>query len=523
MSANGADPRQLSPLTIPYRIVEQSIPVAFGIVAVSQAGLSALREFPFGVVAGVAVALLAFVGVAVREVLYYQRYRYAVTGEALVIESGVVSRREREVPLRRIQNVDITRNVVQRALGIAAVNFETAGGSGTEAVLRYVDADEARRLQRVVRRGDVEAEGERAEDEGEELFSLSGRELALVGLLSFDARVPAAVIAIATGSAPLLSAFVPVNTMTILGFVGIAGAVALAGLLAWAAGAAVAVANYYGFRLVRDGGDLRYERGLLRRYAGSIPTDKIQTLTVEENPLMRRFGYATLVIETAGYAPGGNQNQKQAAVPLARRERVGELARDIEAFGNPEFARPPRRIRRRYAVRYSLALAAVTVGLYALDAFVVTDTSLPWFVPLALVVAVPAAAHYTWVHRGYWLDSDHFLTRTGFWTRRTKVVPYYRIQTVIESANVFQRRWSVASVVADTAGSISLVGGDAVAIDVEADEATRLRGELDARLRAAVERRRRGDAEESDDAGVSDASGDGAEGAEGDEFDSDAA
>jgi len=39
----------------------------------------------------------------------------------------------------RIQNVDVSRSVFQRALGLAVVNFETAGGGSTEAVLDAVD------------------------------------------------------------------------------------------------------------------------------------------------------------------------------------------------------------------------------------------------------------------------------------------------------------------------------------------------------------------------------------------------
>ncbi len=88
------------------------------------------------------------------------------------------------------------------------------------------------------------------------------------------------------------------------------------------------VVEYYGFRLSRVG-DLQYERGLLQRYNGSIPLDKLQTLTVRENALKRRFGYATLAVETAGYAVGTSVNAG-VAVPLAPREEVYELARDID-------------------------------------------------------------------------------------------------------------------------------------------------------------------------------------------------
>ena len=70
------------------------------------------------------------------------------------------------------------------------------------------------------------------------------------------------------------------------------------------------------------------------------------------------------------------------------------------------------------------------------------------------------------------------------------VVPYYRIQNVIDSRTIFQRRWNVATIVADTAGSSSLTGSDAAAVDFDVDEAVELRATLQKRLQSAVSARR---------------------------------
>jgi len=71
----------------------------------------------------------------------------------------------------------------------------------------------------------------------------------------------------------------------------------------------VALNYYYGFRLSRAGDELRYERGLFRRYSGSIPTEKVQALRIADNPAKRAL-YASLSIETAGYAPGQGANRE---------------------------------------------------------------------------------------------------------------------------------------------------------------------------------------------------------------------
>jgi putative membrane protein len=493
-SDRGAHQMKLSPLSIPYRVLERGGSILFT-AAILYSGASAMAG-PAGEMAGVALVGIAIVALVVYEVTYHRRFEYELGGDTLDIRSGVVSRRNREIPLGRIQNVDISRNVVQRVLGIAVVDFETAGGSETEASLRFVDFEEAKRLQGTVGRLKRGGDGDEATaaPEAEELFSLSGRELGLVAALAFDFRVPGVLFVVLTGGVPAVSSRLPTGGGTRLLVAGVVAVAALVALVSWLGGALAAFLNYYGFRLTRVGDELQYERGLLRRYDGSIPLDKIQTLTVLDDPLKRAAGYASLRIETAGYAPGGAGSGSEVAVPLARRKRVFDLADRIEPFETPTFERPPRRVRRRYAVRYLLALGGLSAFVAAMDAIVAPALSWPWpwpwYLPLVATPVALAFAHFTWRHRGHYAGDHHFITRNGFLRRRIKIVPYYRVQTVIDSRTLFQRRWGVATVTADTAGSLSLVGNDAAAVDVDTATADGLRDALDGRLRTALAARR---------------------------------
>ncbi|MFW5920009.1 MAG: PH domain-containing protein, partial [Halanaeroarchaeum sp.] len=106
-----------------------------------------------------------------------------------------------------------------------------------------------------------------------------------------------------------------------------------------------------------------------------------------------------------------------------------------------------------------------------------------------LLPVVPVAAHYKWRNRGYYLEEGYVITRNGFWNRRITIVPAYRVQTVLSSRTLFQRRRHLASVVVDTAGSSSLVGDDAIAADIDADRADNLREAVAERLQVALSQR----------------------------------
>ena len=62
--------------------------------------------------------------------LEYEKRWYLVTDRSLRVREGVVSVREMTVNFANIQNIAISQGPIQRALGIADLRVETAGGGG---------------------------------------------------------------------------------------------------------------------------------------------------------------------------------------------------------------------------------------------------------------------------------------------------------------------------------------------------------------------------------------------------------
>lgn len=482
---------RLHPLSVPVRGGGRAIGFAvlgwvLGSMAGESLGVAGVLPawIPYGPLAA-GIAVLVALGY---ELLRYRRYAYDLTETSLDIESGVLFRRQREIPIRRVQNVDIERSLLQRILGIASVGIETAGGTSTEASLEYVSDVEASRLQEGIRTRKREVatdpddrEGTDIGEEASLVFELDDESLVLYSVLSLDPRVLSVFFVVVPTVGPFVSGSVEAVSITALLVIG-TGVLLLAVLGAWVLSGFSRFVNFYGFRLTRIGEELRYERGLLQRYDGSVPEEKIQTLVVEENLLMRLFGYASLSIETAGYGPEAAA-QSATAVPLARRERLLELARDLEPFGELRFERPAGVAKRRYLFRYGIAVTALLLVGLAVSRFV---RPVPWFAVAALYAAVPLAARKQWEHRGWALPEGYVATRAGFWRRRTHVVPNDRVQTVIDRRTLFQRRWGLGTVHVDTASSGGFVAAEARAIDVDGEQAASLQRAVTDRLVAAL-------------------------------------
>jgi putative membrane protein len=468
-------------------------------------------------------------------VLRYYRLTYETAGDTLGVSSGVLNRQERAIPLGRIQNVDVNRSLLHRALGLAIVRFETAGGGSTEAVLDAVSLEESRRLQEFVAAHGretadaVDAPGDesaatdqedigagesadaatrrRRERDEELLYELARPDLLRLGAMTAKPGAPILVVvgtpvfddlALAVLSAttaalggPERVAFELLPTYSPSDLALVAGVTLVEFALAtWLVSAVLTMVDFYDFRLTRVGDELRYERGLLNRYSGSIPVEKIQTVSIRETAPMRAFGYAGLSVETAGYGPGANDGQaSNTAIPLDDPGTVTAMAESLGEFEFPALERPPRRARRRYAVRFAALPLAVSGLLLLVDSFLLGAGW--WYAPLVALPLAPVAGHLKWKHRGHATTPDAFLTRSGFWTRSTRGVPYYRIQTVIGARSVFQRYRDLASMTADTASTSSLIGGDATAYDVDETTARQLHDELRSRLDEDIRRIRR--------------------------------
>ncbi len=484
---------KLHPLTVPYRtgvgVLKYGVLFAFLMFGGGEATPASA-----GAIAFLALALVAVIGGW--HTAYYNRFDYELTAGTFDVSSGVVSRRSREIPLERVQNVDVRENFLHRILGIAQLNLETAGGSVTEANLKYVGAAEARELQEEIRRrkrrqqtaeqGETEVD---VEVEGDVLYEISERELFLVSVFSIDLRLIAAVLFIASLVPPdRFEAVDDVMVPEVVALPALALAVAVAFVL-WLIGFVTTFTRFYDFRLTRRDDTLMYERGLFNRYSGSIPLNKVQTVSFQDNVLKRLFGYSTLAVDTAGYSPSqAAETGSEVAVPLAKFPRVLSLANEVEEFGDLDLRKPPKRARRRYVVRYSLVAAAVTLAFYAVNELY-TPVRL-WYLPLAFLPLTPVAAHLKWRNRGYEEKDDYLVTRNGFWSRTAVIVPYYRVQNVMSSSTILQRRWWLATLTVDTAGTSLVSSNNGRAVDYDLSDVDGMRERVHDELQESLTTKR---------------------------------
>ena len=468
------------------RLKDMALPLIVVLFSAGQAGL--------GWQVWLLAALVPYTIAAIWQTLSF-RYRY--DEHELVIRTGLIFRNERHVPYARIQNVDGVQTVFHRMLKVVDVKVQTAGGNEPEATMSVlpVAAFDQMRLRVIEGRRHADltltADAEPASEFPRApvptlLLALAPKDLLTYGFVEGRGMVVVAAIFGLVWEFGMADSFMPSfpdfidervlndeKTMPRRRGRGIFRTLAQAiytraeHLFASALVAALAILallvlvrlvsmlwatiRLHGFRLTREGEDLRTEYGLLTRVAATIPLRRIQTLTLREGPLHRLVGRISARVDTAGGEAGTNAPpDRHWLAPIVERRALSALLAQVmpvlsmdQLDWQPVHPGARRRLLRRSLV-FSLFVClplVVTLGWKGLGALAVL---IPW----SVVNARRSAAALGWA-----VTDELVAFRSGWFWRQTTVAPFARVQAVTMRQSPFDRRSRMAGVRVDTAGA----------------------------------------------------------------------
>lgn len=471
-----SDPQRLSGLTMLLGPVKTLQGWLFPIVVALFLGRGDGRAF-----GGVGLIAIIIVVSVARQALELLRLRWWVADGSFELRSGILQVETRSVPLGRIQNVDLLEPLLPRALGLAEVKIETAGGSGTDLVLRYIARADAVELREVLATRRPEAQ---VEPSTNLLFAAPTSELLVAGATGNQIGALIAVAGVLWGWSIDLG-FDAGDVLEDAGdmVVGI-GPVLVIGLLVvmmilvgWVVSIGGTLLRYHGFVLTEYGVDLRREHGLLTRSSGVIPISRVQAVRIER-PLMRRFVHrATIMADTAGSVTASADTGSGVVAPIIRDAALDPLVERVLGLEGP-FEQQLRSVSPLAVRRMFIGAAAEVVLLFALLA--IWRPNLSFGIPVGLVLSyLWAKAAYRAI--GYRIDDELIVARSGVLMRRTWLVPVAKAQSAVVRSNPFQRRLGLATLSIDTAGPGSK---EVVIIDLERATADALAVDLSHRSAA---------------------------------------
>jgi putative membrane protein len=406
--------------------------------------------------------------------LGWLRFRYHVGTDDIRVEKGILNRTARSIPYDRIQDVSIEQKLLARIMGLSEVKFETGGGDGDDATLRFVTLEEANRLRALIRARkagvavtqDVAPMVE-AED-AETIFAMDGQRVFILGLYSFSLII----FAVLGGLAQQFDFLLPfdlwdlkrwaglaqesgVSVNTING-VGIAGQLILAFgaftsliFIGFATGVVRTFLREHGFRLTQTAKGFRRRRGLLTLTDVVMPTHRVQAAVVQTGPIRKRRGWHSL--KFVSLAQDSKEESNYVAAPLATLDevwRITKAARIETPYGDEQLRTGPAL---HWIIQLVLLVPPLLIAMAALVIFADTPFAPAMFLSLLLVIAA-FMFWCDWRRYRFGIDDQQLYLRRGWWQQRLTIAPQVKVQSIEIAQGPLTRRLGLASLKFGIAG-----------------------------------------------------------------------
>ena len=397
--------------------------------------------------------------------------RFRVAGGQLEFRKGWVFREHRQVPLERVQAIEISRPLLAQLTGLSQVIVQSAGAADAQLKLAFLGAgraeqvrsellalagrrDEASRARRAAVTVDAPDAGGAdqvgpigADTEGREVLSVPNSRLFVATILHGGTILLAVLALVAAGLA--LAAYGSK-------FQALTGAViALPALGPLALGVIVnrvsELLKHGNFHLADTGNAARIQHGLTDKRTTTIPLHRIQAVGMVQPLWWRPLGWWRVKVNVAGIAsdPGGTSDNETTVLP------VGTLDQ---------------------------ALAVLTLLDPVLSEADLRTAALGDGPDEGCTLVSPHARTFdalSWRRSGFAVSPHSFMVRAGRLSRRVSVIPHARVQSLRLTQGPLDQRFDLATVtLVSTPGPVGVVMPHlelATATQLLVDEATRAR------------------------------------------------
>jgi putative membrane protein len=285
--------------------------------------------------------------------------KWALDGVTLRIETGLFRRDARQLPVARIQAVDVVRPFLARVFGLAELRIRLAGGGKSGGRLTYLSEAAAVDLRARLMAGHHGLDMATPEPAERPIATVATGRLVASAILQ-----PATLVAIVFVVVLLaLESISPKSADGAETGTGLTLGLYLFGLarVTWRR-----VATEYGFAVAAAPDGIRLKRGLFSTVNETIPFARVQAVRKSEPFTWHFLGWCRLEVDGSPGREQGTRSGKvtKALLPVGPTALADELFSNLLGLQQFPLSKPPRRARWKSPLSYHF-LAAGDNGLVA--------------------------------------------------------------------------------------------------------------------------------------------------------------
>lgn len=409
-------------------------------------------------------AILALVSGIVK----WRTFVYWFEDGELRVKYGLFVKKKRYIPFERIQSLNYNEGIFHRIFGLVKVQVETAGSKDRKpevelTAIRKAAADvielEMRRAKNQVNEQMNDEQSLIEEVPVPTIYHMSIRDLLILAITSGGIGVVlsgvAAIISQLSDIIPYEEIFNELADFAKIGAFLVALAVIVSLIVAWFVSFVITLINYYEYTVRIEDEKLIITKGLIEKKRITLPLNRIQAIRIVENPVRQLFGFATVVVESAGGNGEEGKDKKITLFPLIKKQNCLETLEQLfpDINWRPDFIYSPKRARSTfYRIDFVWLIPIIGASSYFLYPYGLFSLLL---IPLTILIGI-------WQHKatGYMIDGKQLTMRYRVFSRITFFMEKKRIQSIGTTQTYFQKRKKVMTVKATVMSGMTGMTGN---------------------------------------------------------------
>ncbi|MGQ2984922.1 PH domain-containing protein [Flavobacterium sp.] len=252
--------------------------------------------------------------------------------EEFIVKDGIINKSRLAIPLDKIQQVNINQSLIQRIIGVHALEVDTAGSGKQEVSIKAIPHELALALKSRLHTGGrrVAATDEDSQlDEGigkkQAFIEISLLSLLKTGITSNYARTFALLLAFVITTSQHIDEFLEFSgynfsvdeyitaemVLKFLTFI-IVGVMVLILVI----NLARTIIKFFGYRITKQDGSLLLSYGLINTKSTILKPEKVQIVRVTRNFFQKKLNIRDLHIRQASNMEGSAKDQKKTAIEI---------------------------------------------------------------------------------------------------------------------------------------------------------------------------------------------------------------
>lgn len=407
------------------------------------------------------------VGIAVVAYLQYINFTFFLddaNGE-FVINDGIFNKTTTIIQLNKIQQVNINQNLIQRLIGVYALDVDTAGSAKKEGNIKAVSHQLALALKERLLYNEKMKPA--APDEintepitGAPFIKISLLTLLKVGITSNYVRTAGILLA------SLVTLYE--NIKNVADYPDISGdkfdsyfdkdlavqtiaiAIVFVSLVVLVVNVARVVFKYFDFRIMRQSGSLLLSFGLINTKSTIVKPEKVQVTSISQNFFQKKMNILEMKIKQAA---SGEKNEEKSAIEIpgcnaGERDAILKLLFDtVPEKGvmlKPNF--------RKLVFSIFLTIVLPLCGFYILAEYIEPGFYEFGYLAVAYVVFALLVLCFGFRNNRLYINGDFIIRQSGAWDIGNEIIEPKKIQAITTSQLFWHKNINIGSVTLHTAG-----------------------------------------------------------------------